>query len=414
MIKKRILSPFAAPKAGHFLAAVLIFGISSGIFTGIINNYLHEILKISKVERGIVEFPREMPGLLMIVLVALLYRFSETRIFRMSFLIALAGITGMIFLGTIKWTAILMIILWSTGEHLIMPVRQSMGVHMARPEKAGLALGTVRGFRNTGQLIGFYLIPLLFFILPFAPPEGTFAWFRLAFIAGGIALGTGFILTLILRDKHLHVQRRRLYFDKKFSKYYILEMFFGARKQVFLTFAPFVLVIVYHISAGTLALLYGISATINILVAPMVGQLIDRLGYRLVIVADTVILVMLCLGYGFAHRFFPSHTAFLVICVVFILDAVLFVVTVARTMYVKQLSDSSGEVTATLSAGISINHCISILIAMLGGMIWEMVGIEALFSMAALFGIGSFVFALTLPRGSGGRNHLPYIQKKKD
>ena len=69
----------------------------------------------------------------------------------------------------------------------------------------------------------------------------------------------------------------------------------------------------------------------------------------------------------------------------------------ARSKYVQTLSSSKEEVTTTLSAGISINHIISIVIAIAGGLLWESLGIEVLFSMAALFGLGSFVFSLFLP-----------------
>ena len=87
----------------------------------------------------------------------------------------------------------------------------------------------------------------------------------------------------------------------------------------------------------------------------------------------------------------------------FVLDNILFAVAMARTMYVKDISDSQEEVTATLSTGISINHLISIMIAVSGGFIWKFMGIETLFSVAAVFGMGSFFFSLTLPRHSADR-----------
>ena len=398
-MKKNIIEAFNDPKASYFLFAILIFGVSSGVFMGVLNNYLHEVLNISKVERGLVEFPRELPGLLLILIIAALHNFSETRILRLAFFVALLGVAGIVLGGASRTIAIFMIVLWSAGEHIIMPVRQSIGLHMAKSGKEGLALGTVRGMTNIGQVFGYYLIPTVFLLLPFAPQRGTFPYFRLAFILAGIALLAGFILTSILEEKGRHVRRQRLYFRKKYSKYYILEVFFGARKQVFLTFAPFVLVLNYHIQTETLALLYGLTATINIFVGPLVGQLIDRIGYRLVIIVDTVLLVLLCFLYGFTHHFVSDQVAFYVICGVFVLDAVLFVVTMARTIYIRTIADSKEEITATLSTGISINHMISIVIAIFGGILWYKLGIEVLFSMAALFGVGSFLFALTLPSG---------------
>lgn len=402
MMKKpvnKITSLFTDTKAPYFLAATLIFGISIGIFNGVLNNYLFEILNIGKAERGIIEFPREFPGLMLIIIVALLYRICEIQILRLSFLISLAGIIGIVFLGEYRITAISMIVLWSTGEHIMMPLRQSLAVHMAQKGKEGVALGTVRSMTNTGKLVGFYLIPLVFALLSFNSIRlEPFSRFRLAFILAAAFLMLGFLVSLKLRKSDQHIKRKRLLFRKKFSKYYILEMFFGGRKQVFLTFAPYVLIVNYGIQTEMLALLYGILSTISIFTGPVVGKIVDRLGYRIVIIVDTVLLILLCLLYGFTHRFFPREIAFLVVCCVFVLDAVLFTVGIARTMYVRSIAENKDEITSTLSTGLSINHLISIVIAVAGGVLWAKLGLEVLFSIAALFGLGSFLFSLTLPR----------------
>lgn len=398
-MKQKIQSLFNDPQAPYFMVIMLVFGVSTGLFLGVLNNYLHEILSISKMERGMVELPRELPGLLLFLLVALMSRFCEVRILRFGFVIALAGIVGLILVGDMRYPAIAMIVLWSTGEHLMMPLRQSMGIHMAKPGKEGVSLGIVRSMGNIGQVIGFYLIPILFVILPFQVFKNiSFTRFQIIFGIGVISLIVGLILSLRLKVNEKHIERKTLFLNKKFTKYYVLEMFFGARKQVFLTFAPYVLIVQYGARTELLAFLYGVSSTINIFIAPAIGKLVDRLGYRLVIIVDTIALILICFGYGFAHRLFSQPIAFIVVCSIFVLDSVLFAVSIARTMYVKEMSESQNEVTSTLSTGISINHLISIVIAILGGVLWQHLGVEALFSLAALFGLGSFFFSLTLPK----------------
>ena len=332
-------------------------------------------------------------------MLAMLTRFCEVRILRFAFFIALAGIVGLILLGDMRYPAIVMIVLWSTGEHLMMPVRQSVGIHMAKPGKEGVALGTVRSMGNIGQVLGFYLIPLLFVVLPFQVLKTiSFTRFQIIFGVGVVSLITGLILSFRLKVNNAHIQRKKLYLHKKFSKYYVLEMFFGARKQVFLTFAPYVLIVKYGARTELLALLYGVFSTINIFIAPAIGKLVDKLGYKLIIVVDTIALILICLVYGFAHHMFSQPVAFAVVCGMFVLDSVLFAVSIARTMYVKEISDSQNEVTSTLSTGISINHLISIVIAILGGALWQNLGVEVLFLLAAFFGLGSFFFSLTLPK----------------
>lgn len=398
MFVRKFQELFQDPRAKSFVVIMLIFGVSTGMFLGILNNYLYEILSITKFERGVVEFPRELPGLLLVVIFSLFYKLCETRVLRLSVFVAFLGVVGLSLWGEGRTIAIFMIVLWSTGEHLIMPIRNSMGIHMAKPGKEGLALGMVRSMANLGQVVGFYLIPLIFGVLVAHHLDTTpFVKFRSAFLFAGFALLIGLMVAFKMKVQERHVKRNRFFIRKRYWRYYVLEMFFGARKQVFLTFAPYVLIVLYGTSTQMMAILFGIFSTLNIFLAPAIGKLIDHWGYKKVIILDTIVLISLCLLYGFSHLMFPHTVAYVIVRVVFILDSVLFAVTVARTVYVKAVSHNQEEVTATLSTGISINHMISIIIAILGGFLWQKFGVEVLFSMAAVFGVGSFIFAKSLP-----------------
>ncbi len=396
---KRLQALYDDTRATNFLVSMLIFGMVTGLYGAVLNNYLHEILDISRMERGIVELPRELPGLLLLLIVGLLYRYSETRIMLIAMLVSFSGLIGLGFLGAGRPTAILLIVVFSTGEHMMMPIRSSIGIHMARPGREGLALGGVGSFANIGQVVGQYLVPVIFLLFPVTVGDpARFSVYRVAFFTAAAILTVGVAAASTLRDTGRHIKRTRLHFRKKFTKYYILEVFFGARKQVFMTFAPYVLIVNYGAPTELIASLYGIWSLSNIFLSPLIGRLIDRIGYKKILIADTLILLLLCFLYGFAHRIFPRPVAYVIICGVFVIDAILFIAGMARTVYVKSISDNRDEVTATLSTGISINHLISIGIAVAGGLLWERLGMEVLFSTAALFAFGSFLFATTLPK----------------
>jgi predicted MFS family arabinose efflux permease len=384
--------------ASAFLLCVLIFGVSTGLNSGTLNNYLHEVLSISRVERGMVEFPREMPGLLLMFIVAILARFSELKMMRVALIMSIAGMIGLAVIGDARTTAIVAIVLFSTGEHMMMPIRQSVAMQMARRGKEGLAMGGVSSLENTGQVIGHYTIPVVFLLLSVAMPGLTaYGRFRFIFMIAATVLLVAFIIASRINESQSHIERKKIYFRKKFTRYYILEMFSGARKQVFLTFAPYVLVLNYHAKTEYIAMLYGFWSFSNIFLGPGLGRLLDRFGYKIIICAESVVLVFLCLFYGFSHRLFSHDIAFIVVSIVFVLDAILFMVGMARAAYVKSISDSKEEITTVLSTGVSINHVFSIGIAILGGVFWQKIGIEGLFSLAAMFGIGAFLFSLTLP-----------------
>ena len=381
-----------------FLFSMLLFGIVLGLYNGVFNNYLHDILNMSKIERGWLELPRELPGLLLFAILALLNRFTEIRLIRLSFLITAIGLAGLFFFGESKVVAIVMMAVYSTGEHLMMPIRQSIGLHMAKQGKEGTAMGVLRGFGNAGQAIGYYLAPLVLLIygLAVSGRADGFLKYRVIFSIAFIVLIIALITTSMFQKTEGKVNRKKIYIRKKYTKYYLLEVFFGARKQVFITFAPYVLITVYGAGPELISLLYGIWSLINIFISPIIGRLIDRVGYKKVLIFDSVVLIIICLLYGFAHRIFAFDTAFIVICIVFVLDAIMFAFGMARDMYARCLSDNKNELTSTLATGLSVNHMISIIIAIFGGLLWQRLGIEYLFGFGALLGIGSLIFSATL------------------
>ena len=178
----------------------------------------------------------------------------------------------------------------------------------------------------------------------------------------------------------------------------MLEVFYGARKQIFLTFAPYVLILHYRADPSIMSILYAICAGAGIICGPLTGKIIDRLGYKVVMVGDTLILIVVCLLYGFAHKIFSPAVAFIVVCVNFVLDSIISMASMASNVYVQRIASSQEEITATISTGISVNHLISILIALMGGWIWKVTGIEVLFSLSAFLGILNSVYAATIKK----------------
>jgi MFS family permease len=286
-------------------------------------------------------------------------------------------------------------VVFSIGEHVIMPVKSTISLDLAKSEKGGASLGVTSALSQLGNITGFVLVTALFFYFGQKGWSGSIR-FKIVFAAAVVLMASAVLTVISLQETKLKAPRRRFYFAKKFSTFYMLEVFYGARKQIFLTFAPYVLILKYGADTSVISLLLAISAGFGFIFSPLLGKLIDRVGYKFVMVADTLVLVIVCLLYGFAHWFFPPHIAFYVVCVNYILDAIISLASMASNVYVKDLASSQAELTATLSTGISVNHFISILIALLGGWIWERTGIEVLFSLSAFLGILNSVFAATI------------------
>jgi MFS family permease len=159
-----------------------------------------------------------------------------------------------------------------------------------------------------------------------------------------------------------------------------------------------VLIIQYGADPSIMSLLYAICAGCGMLCSPLVGKIIDKVGYKAVMVTDTLILIIVCILYGFAHRIFPVGAAFIVVCCNFVLDSVISIASMASNVYVQRIASNQEEITATLSTGISVNHVISIFIALMGGWIWKVTGIEVLFSLSAVLGIMNSIYAATIKK----------------
>ena len=99
---------------------------------------------------------------------------------------------------------------------------------------------------------------------------------------------------------------------------------------------------------------------------------------------DTVVLFFVCLIYGFADRLFPPGVAVWAVMITYVFDAIISTASMASSIYVREISDSTEEVTATLTTGISVNHLISVLAALLGGKLFGIIGIVFFIPLAAV------------------------------
>ena len=373
------------------LLSVLITGLSYGLYKGMLDNFLAEVVVMNEMDRGITEFFRELPGIALVFILAVFYMLSAESLYKAGALIMLVGMGMHAVLPATKVLTTLAICMYSLGEHIQMGMKSTLTLQYAKEGKGGAAQGIQSSVSQVGTLVGYFVIVLAFSLIAQNQP------YRIFFTLAAVLAGVSALCSIkISGNSQTDKNKRRFYFHKKYTKYYMLEMFYGARKQVFLTFGPYVLILFYGASAATVSLLFAVSAIACFFAAPLVGRIIDKVGYKTVMVTDTLILVIVCLFYGFSHHLFPKNIAFIVCCINYILDAVISLASMASNNYVQALSDSSDEVKATISTGVSINHVITIFIALFGGWIWQTLGIETLFIASAILGLCNSAYAASI------------------
>lgn len=389
--------------------SLLLSAIGFGLYKGVIDNYMAEVVQMQEFDRGLTEFFREVPGLLLVLILAIFYRASAEKMYKMGMVIMVVGMAMQALISPAKLLVIMAIFIYSTGEHIQLGMKNTLSLEYSKDGKGGQALGYQNSIYQIGNLFGYLVI-----IAAFAVVQST-ELFRPTFMVAAIFMLAAMLVSLRLKgtgkagsssvksnasDHRTFIDKvlARFYFRRKFRKYYMLEVFYGARKQVFFTFGPYVLILFYGADAGTISLLFAISAVACFILAPMVGKLIDRIGYKPVMIGDTLILVIVCFFYGYAHHLFSMHTAMIVCCVNYVLDSVISLASMASNVYVQDISDNKDEMRATISTGISVNHFITIFIALLGGWIWKVLGIETLFLISAILGLCNSAYAATIKK----------------
>ncbi len=370
------------PDFRHMLLATLFFGAASGIFMSTLNNYLSDVHALDASARGWLEFPRELPGFLIIGVSALLLSFMrEARMAALAMLLTSLGALGLGIVARDTALLIVFIVVWSMGDHIIFAVEGPIGLTLAKRGNEGRRLGQLGGARNFGTILG------VAGVWGLAKVWGD--RFDLFYgLAAVCALAAGWHY-MHLKVAETVARSRRLVIKKKYGIFYAISALFGVRKQIFLAFGGWVLVSLHGVPVTTIALLYFIAAALGVLVRPLLGDVIDWVGERIVLAVDEVMLLVICLMYAFVTDVRILYGAY-------ILDSVLFALRIARTTYLKKIADDPSDITPTISVGITVDHVVAMSLPILSGWLWENYGHQYVFLLAGGIAVIGFFVCLQI------------------
>ena len=368
-----------------FLLAGLFAGIGAGIKSSIFNNYLSDIFKLSEDIRGFLEVPREAPGFFIMLILAALSVFGDVRIAMLG--MAAAGL-GMLGLGMLSPTFALMVIwmmMYSLGTHMVMPVTPSIGMSLSNQESFGARLGTVSAFGLSGSILAYVYIFVGFNFMHMT--------YQVAFVTGTVFYVLAAFAVGMMKKGGPEVRKVKFVFRKRYSLFYVLAVISGARNQIFLTFAPWVLIKVFNVKPQMFAILGMVIALISIGSRKLIGKLIDSRGERFVLTFEAILLFTICLGYAFSDRIFSTGVAVVIIAGCYVIDNSMSAVEMARSTYVRKIAVDLADVTPTLSTGVSLQHIASMVIPIFGGLLWLKVGYQAVFMAAAVIAFLNLVLS---------------------
>ncbi len=369
-----------------FAVAALVLGTAFSIVDATFNNYLNDTFSLSGFQRSFLEFPRELPGFLVVFVSTALAFLCSRRLGVVAMLMSSVGILLIGYASPTYGVMLAWLFLYSLGNHLFMPLATTIGMELALEGHDGRRLGQLNAIRNASAILGSFIVFLGFRYLHFS--------FKHTFALSAVLLILAAALLYAMTPERVVTRRAYLQLHKEYRLFYALNVLSGARKQLFITFAPWVLVQVFRQPTQIMATLFLLGGVIGILFQPLLGWAVDALGERFVLSAEAVILVLVCAGYGLAKFLLPPKAAFLLVCACFLIDQMIFSVSMARATYMKKIAKQPDHIQPALTAAVTIDHVFSISAAILGGLIWNAFGFQYVFLMGAVLAVISFFTAL--------------------
>lgn len=359
--------------------------LSFSTWQALLNNFAIERAAFTGVEIGILQSLREIPGFLAFGVVFLLVFMREQPLAMIALLLLGVGtaVTGLFpsEIGLYVTTVVM-----SIGFHYFETLRQSLALQWLDVDRAPIAMGRMVAAGSFAGLVAFALIWLTLDILAV-----DMVWVYMA--GGGLTVAlTLYCWAAFPRMQGKAEQHKHLVLRKRYWLYYALTFLWGARRQIFVVFAGFLMVEKFGFDAAAMSLMFLVTSAITMWFSPKVGRMIARLGERRVMIIEYSGLVGVFLAYAFVE------TAWIAVGL-YLLDHLFFAMSFASKTYFQKIA-APQDIASTSGVSFTINHIAAVAIPVTFGQIWVS-DHSYVFMAGAAMAAGSLALALLVPRDPG-------------
>lgn len=389
----------------YLLIATALTALAAGLSEGVYSNFYKEVYDVTAAQRGFIEFPREIPGLIAVFVISLMSFMGEIRL---AIAAQVLSIVGLLLLGIFTPPfAIMLAFLFinSMGMHLYMPLKDSIGLNIIGKENTGRQFGILNGVRTGAGFVAALAVFLGFRSGFFSFSHGVIRNFLIATLFFAAVVLILIKIRKMIGDPPIYTTGKgRLLFRREYKFYYMLASLHGAHKQIALVFGPWVLISILLRQADTMAFLSMIGMFLGIFFMPAMGKLADRFGLRRMMFAEGFSFIGIYILFGILSaglmtgRFPMVGVPVLIVYALLVFDHMTMQLRMIRALYLRKIARDPSEIAPTLSTGMSIDHAISIVCAFLGGLVWETWGPQYVFFIAAVLSLGNVVVAWWLPK----------------
>ena len=388
--KKNLVNPISL-----LILMSIAMPIAFNAWAALLNNFAVEKAAFTGIEIGILQSLREVPGFLAFTMVFVLLVMKE-QIFAV-FALALLGlgvaITG--FFPTVfglYFTTVLM----SIGFHYFEAVKQSLSLQWLSKEEAPEVLGRLIAIGSLTSLIVYASLWILLEIF-------QASYLVNFFIAGGLCVIMALVMYFVFPIFPAKtIQNKNLILRKRYWLYYLLTFLSGARRQIFMVFAAFLMVEKFGYSASQVTLLFLINYAFNWLFAEKIGQLIGKFGERKALTLEYLGLIFVFIAYGLVDS--PTLAAGL-----YILDHMFFAMAIAISTYFQKIADPK-DMASSAGVSFTINHIAAVIIPAALGMVWIW-SHSLVFYIGACFALSSLIAAQYIPKTPSPGNETSFTER---
>jgi len=379
------LPPWRQPIALLFLMA-LAMPIAFFTWYALLNNFVKEVATFDGADIGLLHTIREIPGFLSFLVIFIIIAIRE-QVFGLASLILLGIGTGLTAQFPQIGGIMALTFISSLGFHYYETVNQSLQLQWLPKDRAPQILGWLMAAGSAATFCVYFVIMILW------EPLGL--TYNGVFMVGGGLTALLAVVALLAypQFESPHPQVKRMVLRRKYWLYYALQFMAGARRQIFMVFAGFMMVEKFGFQVYEIAGLYLINLVLNMLIAPFLGKFVGRFGERNALIIEYTGLVSVFLLYGAVYFY---DLGFMVAAVLYVVDHMFFGLALALKTYFQKIGEP-GDMAPTAAVAFTINHIAAVFLPVLLGLLWLVSPAAVFFLAAAMAGV-SLVLALFIPR----------------
>ena len=379
------LPAWRRPVALLFLMAMAM-PVAFSTWSALLNNFVIEVAGFDGVDIGTLHTIREIPGFLAIGVIAIIVFIHEQVLALFSLL--LLGVATALTAQFPDMAGILTITLLSSiGFHYYETVNQSLQLQWLSKAEAPKVLGLLVATGSAATLIAYLCIVLTWERL-------GLTYSHVYWAAGGFtALVAAAAFVLYPRFEAPTPQVKRLVLRRRYWLYYALQFLAGARRQIFVVFAGFMMVERFGMAVHEVTGLFLVTLVANIVSAPLIGRAVARWGEQRALLIEYAGLVTIFLLYGGIYWF---GWGLAVAAALYVADHIFFALALALKTYFQKIADPA-DIAPTAAVAFTINHIAAVGLPIPLGLLW-VAAPEAVFFAAAGLASCSFALALLIPR----------------